>query len=329
MDLDFDTPDTDEGRIADAPLTEHSATRLERICENHWAKTTHASECQTISGEWRRLLPNLRARALAGPMSEVEYRDLMSSAWGTVGELFQALHQNAWDEELDVSKKPRGFWYHQELNIFRTEDDTRGFDINKSALSEVAARYLQLPTIQSNRLDWIFLDSIVLAEFEAFARDMLNTRAGTGMNWAAAFAGRSELKYYGFSFLFWIIGVTLAYALPIAVVYYLATKGHQTGAIVFFSIWALFTLWKLVTYPFRFRARRKARKLLEHLFNLYRALGENTISPTQWRKMLDAATTDGVVLDGATFTIIDRAIARDATAFIPAQGRSESPEGIG
>ncbi len=251
-------------------------------------------------------------------MSEPEYRGLLSSAWGTVGELFQALHQNAWDEKLDASKKPRGFWYHQELNIFRTEDDTRGFDINKSELSEVAARYLQLPEIQTNRLDWIFLDSIVLSEFEAFARDMLNTRAGTGMNWAAAFAGRSELKYYGFSFLFWIIGVTLAYALPIVTVYYLATKGHRTGAIVLFSIWALFTLWKLVTYPFRFRARRKARKLLQHLFNLYRALGENTISPTQWRKMLDTATGDGVVLDGAVFTIIDRAIARDATAFIPA-----------
>ncbi len=195
-----------------------------------------------------------------------------------------------------------------------------GGDINKSELSEVAARYLQLPEIQANRLDWIFLDSIVLSEFEAFARDMLSTRAGTGMNWAAAFAGSSELKYYGYSFLFSIIGVILAYALPIAAIYYLATKGHETGAIVLLAIWALFTLWKFVTYPLRFLARRKARKLLQHLFKLYRALGENTISPTRWRMMLDAATRDGVALDGAAFTIIDRAIARDATAFIPSQG---------
>lgn len=320
MDLDFETPDADEGPIDDAPLTERSATRLEHICANHWAETTPASGCQVISGEWRRLLPILRARALAGSMSEVEYRNLMSSAWGTVGELFQALHQNAWDEELDASKKPRGFWYHQQPDIFRTEDDTRGFDINKSELSEVAARYLQHPEIQANRLDWIFLDSIVLSEFEAFARDTLSTRAGTGMNWAAAFAGRSELKYYGFSFLFWIIGVILAYVLPIAAIYYLATKGHEKGAIVLLAIWALLTLWNLVTYPLRFRARRKARKLVQHLLDLYRALGENTISPMQWRKMLDAATTDGVTLDGAAFTIIDRAIARDATAFIPSQG---------
>ena len=320
MDLDSDTPDTDEELLDDAPLTERSATRLERSCGNHWARSAPDSGREAISREWQRLLPNLRARALAGSTSEVGYRDLMASAWGTVGELFQALHQNAWDEELDASKKPHGFWYHQQPDIFRTEDDPRGFDINKAELSEVAARYLQLPEIQTNRLDWIVLDSIVLAEFEAFAREMLNTRAGTGMNWAAAFAGRSELKYYGFSFLFWIIGVILAYALPIAAVYYLATKGHETGAIVLLAIWALLTLWKLVTYPLRFRARRKARKLLQHLFDLYRALGENTISPTQWRKMLDAATTDGVILDGAAFTIIDRAIARDATAFIPAQG---------
>lgn len=320
MDLDFDTPDTDEGPLDDAPLTERSAIRLERICGNHWAKSTHASECQAISEEWRRLLPNLRARALARSMSEIEYRNLLSSAWGTVVELFQALHRNAWDDELEPSKKPRGFWYHQQPDIFRTEDNTRGFDIDSSELSEVAARYLQHPEMQSNRLDWIFLDSIVLSEFEAFARDMLYTRAHTGMNLAAVFAGRSELKYYGLSFLFWTIGVILAYALPVAAVYDLAAKGHEEGAIVLLAIWALLTLWNLVTYPLRFRARRKARKLVQHLLDLYRALGENTISPMQWRKMLDAATTDGVVLDGAAFTIIDRAIARDATAFIPSQG---------
>ena len=63
--------------------------------------------------------------------------------------------------------------------------------------------------------------------------------------------------------------------------------------------------------------RRKAAKRLQHLQELYRMLGEDTISPRKLKQELDAATTDGVALNGAVFTIVDRMITRDPTAFIP------------
>jgi hypothetical protein len=58
--------------------------------------------------------------------------------------------------------------------------------------------------------------------------------------------------------------------------------------------------------------------LLKHLRDLYGILGDITISPRKLKENLDKVVTAGIPLDGAVFTIVDRAIARDPTAFIPA-----------
>jgi len=100
-------------------------------------------------------------------------------------------------------------------------------------------------------------------------------------------------------------------------VYYLASRDHGTAALVVGGIWALLFVWAVVTYPIRWRARRKSGKLLHHLIDLYRLLGDETISPRKLKETLDTATASGVVLDGAVFTIVDRLLVRDPTAFIP------------
>jgi hypothetical protein len=46
-------------------------------------------------------------------------------------------------------------------------------------------------------------------------------------------------------------------------------------------------------------------------------LGEKTISPRKLREELDSAAAAGVVFDSAVFTIVDRIVARDPTAFFP------------
>ncbi len=104
---------------------------------------------------------------------------------------------------------------------------------------------------------------------------------------------------------------------PIWFVYYLASRDHGTAALVVGGIWALLFVWAVVTYPIRWRARRKSGKLLHHLIDLYRLLGDETISPRKLKETLDTATASGVVLDGAVFTIVDRLLVRDPTAFIP------------
>jgi hypothetical protein len=204
------------------------------------------------------------------------------------------------------------------LRRFRSET-TRGFDIDKGALSQAAAEYLSKPEIRTDRLDWIFLDAIVFQELDSFAEQVISSRGGTGVNWAAAFAGDSELKYYGLSLLFWVIGVGVGYVTPLALCYFLFSREHQLAGGIVLGVWALLLIWRIATYPFRWRTRRRATKLLAHLIELYNQLGGNTINPRRWKQLLEAAAADGVVLDGAVFTIIDRAIARDPTAFLPHQ----------
>ena len=57
----------------------------------------------------------------------------------------------------------------------------------------------------------------------------------------------------------------------------------------------------------------------QQLRDLYGILGDITISPRKLKESLDKAVAVGVSLDGAVFTIVDRAIARDPTAFIPSR----------
>jgi hypothetical protein len=237
-----------------------------------------------------------------------------------IKDLFFALHSNALFGVKDQNeKRPKGYWCRQRFALLQVRDETRGFDIDKGALSQVAAEYLSKPEIRTDRLDWIFLDAIVFQELDAFAEHVISTRGGTGVNWAATFAGDSELKYYGLSLLFWVIGVAVGYVVPLALCYYLFTHDHELAGGTVLGIWALLLVWRIATYPFRWRARRRATKLLTHLIELYNQLGGNTINPRRWKQLLEAAAADGVVLDGAVFTIIDRAIARDPAAFLPHQ----------
>jgi hypothetical protein len=93
---------------------------------------------------------------------------------------------NAFDPKK--GEEPSCYWIHRTLDLFRTNDDTRGIAIDKAEMLSAAAIYLSHPEIRTNRFDWMFLDSIAFAELDAFAEYVFTTRGGTGGNLAAAFA---------------------------------------------------------------------------------------------------------------------------------------------
>jgi hypothetical protein len=262
-------------------------------------------------------LPALHANALRNGWTTEQYRVANNSNWGLTEQLFDALHSN-WHRDKE-EEKPRNFWYHQSFDLFHLDDSTRGFDIDKGGLVDAASWYLGRPDIRSNRLDWVFLDAIIFAELEAYADHVFTSKAGTGINWAATLANRSQGRYYVLLIVFGIVGLALRYAAMPAIAYLLFVNGHDVWAVVVAGLWVLGLAWQFGTYPIRYRARRKARKLLQHLVDLHQILGGSTISPRKLKEALDKATTDGVVLDGAVFTIVDRIVARDPTGFIPAQ----------
>jgi hypothetical protein len=274
-----------------------------------------------VSKEWdHSILPALRTRAVSSQSTPEQYQKMWERGWQVTEQLFDALHSNSYVyTQVHTNQRPTVFWDHQALNLLRTDDPTRGFDIDKDELLSAATVYLSHPAIRTNRLDWLFLDTIVFQELDRYGAHVFTERAGTGVNLAAAFANHSLGRFYIFKVLFWVLGLALIYVAPAAVVYYLYTNEHSTAAAVIAGLWVLFLAFVLVTYPIRRRIRRKAAKLLQHLADLYRLLADSTISPRKLKESLDVAAAAGVVLDGAVFTIVDRLIARDATAFIPTE----------
>lgn len=288
--------------------------------EAHFAENLDPIKRSLFLSEWAHSsLPALHANALRNRWTAEQYRVANNVTWGLTEKLFDALHSNWFRTSLKEEEKPRSFWYHQSLDLFRLSDATRGFDINKAELVDAASLYLGKPDIRSNRLDWIFLDAIVFAELEAYADHVFASRAGTGINWAATFANRSQARYHVLQIAFGIVGFALKFVAMPVIAYFLFIAEHNVAAIVVLGLWIVTLAWQLVTFPIRWRARRNARKLLQHLVDLHLLLGGNTISPRKLKEALDKAAGDGVVLDGAVFTIVDRLVARDPTAFIPAQ----------
>lgn len=271
-----------------------------------------------INREWHNhALPCLRTLALKQGHSSQQYQIDLVQAHRISEVLFNALHQTG-KFEPDY-RKPRYVWMHQAVDIFKANDAKRGFEIDKSELSQVAAEYLSHPEIRTNMLDWQLLDSIIFQELDAYAYNALHTRGGTGVNLAASFAGGNPAKYYGLQFVFGIVGFVFAYLAFPALAVFLLIREHEIWAVVIAGLWALNLVFKMISFPARRRARKKAAELLQNLVDLYGVLGNSTISPRKLKESLDSAAAAGVVLDGAVFTLVDRMIARDPTAFIPTQ----------
>jgi hypothetical protein len=263
------------------------------------------------------ILPALKANAVRDNCTQEEFRDRWIRARRVTEGLFRALHNNAFD--ASENEKPTYFWYHQHFDLLRSNDRKRGITIYKEQLIEVAATYLSHPKIRTNKMDWLLLDAFVFAELDAYTDFVVNAKAGTGINWAASFAGKNLLKYYGLLLLFRCLGIVFRFVMPAAMVYFLSLEGYGTLALVVAGGWVLYLAYLLIGFPARWRARRKASKLLQYLIEVYGILGDGTISPRKLKEALDKAAAAGVVLDGAVFGLVDRLVARDPTAFVPTQ----------
>ena len=292
--------------------------QMDKQLEEYWSDELDSVAKTLILREWRSSTHrSLEHRASKGDCTVDQYRHAWIYSWDVTRKLFEALHSNAYS--AGEADSPKYFWHHQKFDVLRTNDAKRGMEIDKDCLLQGAAFYLSHPEIRTNMLDWLFLDSIVFAELDAYAHEAFTTRGGTGTNWAAIFAERSELKYYTYQWVFGLFALVLNYVAAPALGYYLALRGHLTGCAVVIGVWILWLGLRLMSYPYRRRARKKAGVLLQHLIDLYRVIGDNTISPRRLKEELDKATAEGVVLDGAVSTIVDRLMARDVTAFIPTE----------
>jgi hypothetical protein len=280
---------------------------LEISFEENCFRWNAGADLKIATRDWKsNVLPLLRKRVQSDNISAERYQQLMESSYELVNDLFQALHSN-WCEP-EEKEAPKVFWRHWPVQLFRLNDATRGISVNRPGVLDVAATYLNRPELQSNRLDWVLLDSLVFSQLETGLEEVALTRGGRGTNWAYIIAQENATKYYALTVLFSIIGFALNHVAPLILAVYLFLHDHQIAAIVTIGVTVLWELYLLLTWPSRRKARRKVHEWVTRLEQLHRILGDSTISPRRLRQALDEATTAGVVVDGAVFAIVDRLI---------------------
>jgi len=241
------------------------------------------------------------------------YEGVWMYAWLVMCRLFSALQPHAHNKGV----KPEFFWEHQSIELLRGRYLTRRISIRKDRLLEVAALYLRLHKIRTNRLDWIFLDAFVLVDLVAISENLLYEVEGWGTQWAVRHASGSEFRYLWLKLLVRLAGIAFHFvAWPVAT-YCLFVNDHRMWALATAALWLLVQIFRIALGIERRRDRRTISKVQQHLEKLYRVLGEKTISPRKLREELDSAAAAGVIIDSAVFTIVDRIVAEDPTAFFP------------
>ncbi len=293
---------------------------IERPLKEHWEQRMGDNVSELVSPVWENwILPSLKVRAREAECTAEEFRERWIRAMRLMEELFEALHSNYRYrfEHGPEDEKPWCYWEHQQFNFLKANDAKGGIYIEKAELLRVAAEYLSHPEIHSNKFDWLLLDAIVFAELDAFTSHVISSKISTGI--AAACANGSQTKYFALLALFGSVGFVLSYVAPPALAFLALTKGHDITGWSIAGLWGLSVVWTLIGVPVRWKARRKNKELLINLHDLYRILGDSTISPRVLKEALDKAAASGVVLDGAVFSIVDRIVARDATTFVPTQ----------
>lgn len=260
------------------------------------------------------VMPQLREVADSDLLPADEYRQRLLEAFQVFVDLHESLHTYG---GYDKNKPDRyKVWSHQPISMVRAGDNSRGFDIDRPSLLEVATRYVKQEKIQCNSLDWYFMDALVFAELDAFALHIMEG-GGITINFAWMVANYSEVKYWFYSKLFAILALAIRYVAAPLTAIVLAANNHMVSATGVICLWGIYVLVRLWGVPFRWRAKKIYDKAWQHLFEVYTHLGQKVISPARFLAAIDSAAKDKVVFDGAIFAIADRINRTHPTAFIP------------
>jgi hypothetical protein len=269
-----------------------------------------------VSGEFEwKILPGLKANSLRGDITARQYESIWIMAWNVTCRILEAVQPNA----KNIGANPTFFWEHQPIPLLYDRYLIRHFNISKGGLIEAAALYLRSPEIRTNRLDWIFLDSFIFEAIIAHAHYLLHEIEGIGTRWAVSRAHGDDVRYLWFRMQSWLADVVLNYVAWPGAAYYLVMHDHLLWALTTAGLWGIFQVFRIALVLERRRTRRTIMKMLKHLQDLYRLLGEKIISPRKLKEELDRAAADDVVIAGAVFAIVDRIVGRDATFFNPTE----------
>ena len=217
-----------------------------------------------------------------------------------------------------VWKEPCGWGLFGETKSFAGESP-----IDPEALTAVAGDYLKTPLVQSNLFEHYLLVGFL---FDAIARghhNMLRQQDGR-LNVAYELANGNMTLMLVYRTGFLVAGFLARWvAVPgaLGIVYWrMATL--PSWALGLAGVWiAYLTMYAVRTPPRMMRTRRirtevdRKTNALKTATTIYRSVKSRVFNPSQVKDGLAALTPTDVEVPSVVFAILDRAIARDATAF--------------
>ena len=303
-----------------APLDEEYGA-IERAFRETFSETHGNDEYSSHSQYqlvFKHLIPKIRRSAEKDCLSADGYDLRLQEAEQIVDDIAFALSAR-WREQ-----EQGWIWFKPTVNNLNHRPDTWEdvSPVNSSSLDSVTARYLQRPWMQLNLLDWYILNGYVFDEAARLADAIKSGQAIGIINWAYIFSGGNIEKT-----LYWRVAFEISKFLArwiltpaiIIAVYYVGYHGIAKWIAIPYGIYVII---HVALFPRRYLRRKALTKELEEyesklnaLIGVYQSSSPEIFNPCRLRDLIARTESEEVLLRPAVYSILDRAINRDAAVF--------------
>ena len=249
-----------------------------------------------------------------------ELHDARTWSWNRASDL---------DEDLDEDerqKREQTIWFRRPtyvLDFAYDNDDKMDLVPDADNVEFAAARYLQRPWLRNDHFEWIVVDSLIYAEIDAYRREIRMGSAFGDIDLAYALGGSS----YGRQ-VFYRLGIELSklfalYFAPLILAAGFWWKDNEQGMLLALGWFMLVVVWRLASWPQRWRARRDKKKKLDEVEQRYLKMGlcygrnaPPIVNPTLFQSQLRDAVASGVMFKAVVHTLVDMWAVRDPYVFV-------------
>lgn len=217
-------------------------------------------------------------------------------------------------------------WYHRNIANMKwlMKNEYEKSMVNPIQIDKLVARYLSHRWLRDDWVDWVLLDAYIWYEVAGGWEQFLSSFPSGWPKWDWLISGRDLTKAYLIRKGFLLSGILIRYVIPISVLFFFWKQSN----LEFFNLnvlswsgpfleWAtrlylLYLVIRLITWPFRLRARRNIKKEedaidrgIVRLQEIYMALADPPISLENLRTYVYKARDESVTLRSGTYSLLD------------------------
>lgn len=271
-------------------------------------------------------------RSLKEKLSASEYEKRL---WDV--EAFLKETEDTFWRQLDTNKENATsscqIWQHQKIDLNMSDNNQlsisgsygiSGGTVSYYNLFQLVEFYLARPWMQSNLLDWMFLDCLIFLEIESFLEMVKAGQVVGKINRAYHLAGGNLEKMTCYQ-LGWGIGLwLLRYPLPLGITVSLAYLGYEKTFMGMAVVYSVYVISRLFLWPSRFFKQKDLQKELKevetigrHMTIIYWYCSPPVVCPRILKEAFEKGREVGAQFGGATYVLLDRIHAKNPSQFLP------------